>query len=80
MKKSKPAFLMAVGFWAILGLVSCKKDEPTRPPVTGIELSFEDASCTEAWLRVKLADAGEPRTVAILQDGQRVLSARMTSA
>lgn len=56
---------------------SCKKDEPIQPPASTIQLSFEDASCTEAWLKVSLSDADEPRTVAIRQDGQRVLSIRM---
>ena len=60
--------------------LSCKKDEPIQPHTTSIELSVEDASCTEAWLKVSLLDASQPRTVAVQQDGQRVLTAQMTTA
>ena len=67
----------AVLLWAILSLVSCKKDEPIQPHVPSIQLSVEDVSCTEAWLKVSLTDASEPRTVGIQQDGQRVLTARI---
>ena len=67
----------------ILGCMqlSCKEapPEPTLHEVS-IELSVEDASCTEAWLKVSLTDASQPRTVAVQQDGQRVLTAQMTTA
>ena len=62
---------------AILGLVSCKKDEPIQPHVSTIQLTVEDVSCTEAWLKVSLTDAGEPRTVAIQQDGHRISVAEL---
>ena len=45
---------------------SCNKDEPctTCPPyMRSIELSVEDTSCTEAWLRVKLVGVAPPQTV-----------------
>ncbi len=57
---------------------ACNTTEPPPPPhQSTISLSVEDASCTEAWLRVSLTDSNEPRTVAIQQDGQRVLTARL---
>ena len=59
--------------------LSCKKDEPIEPHITGIALSVEDASCTEAWIKVSLLDASQPRTVGVQQDGQRVLTAQMTT-
>jgi hypothetical protein len=50
---------------------SCK-DEGTPPVrIPSIQLTVEDVSCTEAWLRVSLNDINEPRTVTVLQDGQR---------
>ena len=64
----------------LLGFISCKKDEPTQPHVTAIQLSVEDVSCTEAWLRVSLTDASGPRTVALQQDGHTVLAARLFGA
>ena len=60
---------------------SCKKEAPQEPPQgVSVQLSVEDASCTEAWLKVSLLDASQPRTVAVQQDGQRVLTAQMTTA
>ncbi len=59
--------------------VSCKKDEPIQPHTTTIQLAVEDVSCTEAYLRVSLADVNEPRTVAIQQDGQRVVAIDLVS-
>jgi len=40
------------------------KDEGTPPPpppsyVPTIQLSIEDASCTEAWLKIRLTDSAE---------------------
>ena len=64
----------------ILGLPSCKKDEPTQPHVTTIQLSVEDVSCTEAWLKVSLTDVSEPRTIALQQDGRTVLTSRLLGA
>jgi hypothetical protein len=57
-------------------------DEGTQPPasVPTVKLSVEDVSCTEAWLKVSLTDASEPRTVAIQQDGQRVLTTRISGS
>jgi hypothetical protein len=66
----------------LLCLLCCGcKDEGTPPPsyVSTIQLSMEDASCTEAWLKVSLTDSNEPRTVAIQRDGQRVLTAQLAT-
>ena len=61
--------------------LSCKEAPPEPPPhQVSIQLSVEDASCTEAWLKVSLTDASQPRTVAVQQDGQRVVTAQMTTA
>ena len=55
--------------------LSCKKDELIQPHMTSIQLFVEDARCAEAWLKVLLADASQPRTVAVKHDGQLVLTA-----
>ena len=56
------------------------KETPPGPSSSTIELAVTDASCTEAWLKVTLTDASEPRTVALKRDGQTVLSARLTTS
>jgi hypothetical protein len=53
-------------------LFSCDTTDPPPQHEPSIQLSAEDVSCTEAWLKVSLTDVSEPRTVAIQQDGQRV--------
>ena len=79
---STKALLVTAGVMALSCLsFSCKKEAPQEPPhEVGVQLSVEDASCTEAWLKVSLLDASQPRTVALLKDGQRVLTAQMTTA
>ena len=71
--------LYLVIFSAIVLYGSCKDDEPVQSHVSSVQLSIEDASCTEAWLKVSLTDSNEPRTIAILQDGQRVAISRLLS-
>ena len=70
---------MPMTMLVVIVVFACKKDEPIQPHVPTIQLSFEDASCTEVWLKVSLSDAGEPRTVAIQQDGERVAVSRLLS-
>ena len=79
---STKALLVTAGVMALSCLdSSCKKEAPQEPPQgVSVQLSVEDASCTEAWLKVSLTDASQPRTVAVQQDGQRVLTAQMTTA
>lgn len=63
--KPRPVVL-SVLFITIVCLPSgCKKESPSEPPlyVRSIELSVEDTSCTEAWLRVKLIGVVPPQTV-----------------
>ncbi len=71
--------LFVVMFSAVALINSCKDDEPIQPHIATIQLTVEDASCTEAWLKASLTDANEPRTIAILQDGQRVTVSRLPS-
>jgi hypothetical protein len=60
-------------------LFSCDTTDPPPPHQPSIQLSAEDVSCTEAWLKVSLTDANEPRTIAIQQDGHRVLTVRLVT-
>ncbi len=64
-------------FSATALLLSCKDDEPIQPHISTIQLTVEDASCTEAWLKVSLTDANEPRTIGLQRDGQTVLTVRI---
>ena len=62
------------------GLALSCKDEPVQPRVSSVGVSVEGASCTEAWLKVSLADASGPRTVALQRDGQTVLTIEITAS
>ena len=53
---------------------------PLQPHLSSVQLTVEDVSCTEAWLKVSLTDADEPRTVEIQRDGQQVISVQMGSS
>jgi hypothetical protein len=57
-------------------------DEGTPPPpsVPSITLETLDASCTEAWLEVKLAAGLQPRTLTLQRDTQTVLSMTLTAS
>lgn len=51
--------------------LSTCKDEPTRPPAQPtLQLSAEDASCTEAWL--KISSTVIPSSIALRRNGQTV--------
>ncbi len=76
MRKQAIAFAI---FQCCFFALSCKETPPGPPTPSTIQLAFEDASCTEAWLKVSLADANEPRTVAVKRDGQTVLTARLSA-
>ncbi|MBI5472495.1 MAG: hypothetical protein HY961_09140 [Ignavibacteriae bacterium] len=55
----------------LLLLFGCKKEPPVEPPESKtLALKAEDASCTEAWLKVSCTE--RPTTLRLLRDGQRV--------
>jgi len=66
--------------WSVLPffLIGCNDSPPGPPPVSSIQLAVEDASCTEAWLKVTFTDSNQPRTIALRRDRQTVLTAQLT--
>jgi hypothetical protein len=60
---------------------ACKDDGvlPPTPPVyvPTVQLSVEDSSCTEIFLRLKLTDNLAPRTVMLRRDGDSILTLSM---
>jgi hypothetical protein len=53
----------------VLYLASCS-DLPPGPVGVGVQLSLEDVSCSEAWLRVQVSSPGSP--LSLLRDGNAV--------
>jgi hypothetical protein len=75
---------MLLGLFSLTGLfgslpavilAGCRKEAPPQPYVRSIDLEALDASCTEAWLRVRFTDSAAPRAFALKRDGQTILSA-----
>lgn len=70
-----------------LGLLflACSCSKPTQPPpyVRSIELSVEDASCTEAWLHLQITDGSSPpfevQLTRALQTSQTLQTLRLFS-
>jgi len=62
---------------------SCNTTDPPPPPpqyVRTIELSAEDASCTETWLRVKITDGSQPPfDVRLTRDDQALQTYRLST-
>ncbi|MEO8166984.1 MAG: hypothetical protein ABI623_01965, partial [bacterium] len=77
MKTYLPLFLCIVVGFACLHL-ACKETPPEPPPPSTIQLSFEDASCTEAWLKVHTTET--PATLRLLRDNQRVANLRLLTS
>ncbi len=57
---------------------ACKETPPGPTLVPTIQLAFEDASCTEAWLKVTTTEI--PTTVRLLRDGERVSEVRLLTS
>lgn len=67
--------------WCVLPFffIGCNDSPPGPPPASSVQLAVEDASCTEAWLKVTLTDSNQPRTITLRRDGQTVLTAQLTA-
>ena len=52
----------------IAAALSCKETPPEPPKPATLSLAAEDASCTEAWLKVSCTEL--PATLRLLRDGQ----------
>ncbi len=62
-------------------LISCNKDNPVPPgEQPQINLTLEDVSCTEAWLKLTTANISLPANVEILKDDNPVKTISLTSA
>ena len=64
-------FLVTVVLLILVTLsLTCKKETPSQPYISPIELSAEDVSCTEAWLRIKTTKTFNNATLKLIRDGK----------
>ena len=77
-------FLFAAVFiFSSLILLSCKKDNPVKPkeqPQAIINLSVEDVSCTEAWIKLSTSNISLPADVQIIKDSNLTRTISLTGA
>jgi len=59
---------IALCFLLLFASFSCK-DSPSASDNIKVSLTLEDASCLEAWLRLKIENASAPYSVALSRDG-----------
>ena len=60
---------------------SCKKDNPIPPEdLPQVNLSLEDASCTEAWIKLTTANINLPAEVTLKQDDSIALAISLTGS
>jgi hypothetical protein len=77
----KIALLSATLLFSSFLLLSCKKDNPIPPgEQPRINITLEDASCTEAWIEVTTANISLPADVALFKDDIPVGTISLTSA
>jgi hypothetical protein len=77
----KIALLSAVLLFSSFMLLSCKKDNPIPPgEQPQISLTLEDASCTEAWIKLTTANISLPAEVALFKDDNAVGTISLTKA
>ena len=63
------------------GLFSCTKDNPVPPDQQPqINLTLEDVSCTEAWLKLTTANITLPADVVLLRDNFLIETISLSSA
>jgi len=74
----------ALVFFTVLltfGLFSCTKDNPVPPDQQPqINLTLEDVSCTEAWLKLTTANITLPADVVLLRDNFLIETISLSSA
>ena len=77
----KILLLSAALLFSTLFLFSCKKDNPIPPEdQPQVSLSLEDASCTEAWIKLTTANISLPVDVTLKQDDNIVKTLSLSSA
>ena len=77
----KIVFLVLVISLATIIALSCKKDNPIPPgEQPQINLSLEDVSCTEAWIKLSTSNILLPAEVELQKDSSFYQSINLTSA
>jgi hypothetical protein len=77
----KIVLLAATLLFSSFLLLSCKKDNPIPPgEQPQISLTLEDASCTEAWIKLNTANIRLPADVELLIDDSPAGKISLTSA
>jgi hypothetical protein len=77
----KIALLSATLLFSSFLLLSCKKDNPIPPEEQPrINITLEDASCTEAWIKLTTANISLPAEVALFKDDNPVGTISLTKA
>lgn len=79
-KHTVMATFLTIAGWAVVGFLSCKKDGPVQPPAPSIQLTAEGGASTDVLLRMKLTDSAGPKGVALLRDGQAVLTLQLRTS
>jgi hypothetical protein len=73
-------FLLMSIILVCISLTALKcKDEPTKPHQPQIQLTFEDASCTEVWLKLSVANVSNP-IVMLKRDDTAIDTLYLTTA
>src|SRR5574338_153622 len=77
----KIALLASILLFFPLILISCKKDNPIPPEEQPrINITLEDVSCTEAWIKLSTSNLTFPASVDLLKDSSFVEVLNLTSA
>ncbi len=76
----KTSVLVFFAILLVFGLFSCKKDNPIPPEQQPqLNLTLEDVSCTEAWIKLTTANISLPADVELLKDGVHSETFSLTS-
>src|SRR5574338_1148276 len=77
----KIALLASILLFFPLILISCKKDNPIPPEEQPrINITLEDVSCTDAWIKLSTSNLTFPASVDLLKDSSFVEAINLTSA
>jgi hypothetical protein len=71
-------FLVSISLFLIA--FSCKETPPEPPPyIRSINLTVEDTSCIEAWLKLTLTSVSPPQTIQLKRDNQLVQTVQLAT-
>jgi len=74
-----PAGLAVFSLVLLFASFSCK-DSPSASDNVKVTLTFEDASCIETWLQLKIENAAPPYSVALSRDGNTLSTVHILSS